>query len=93
MPYFLYVAMTTVTLLIDLLKLALCVYAVTSWLPLEDDNKFVVLLEGLCAPVLYPARLLVEKSETLSSLPVDISFLITYIGLSIIGAFLPSIII
>ncbi len=89
MAYFLYVAVTTVRLLIDILQLALCIHAIVSWLPLDDDNVFVVLLEGICAPILYPARLLVEKSETLSSLPVDISFIITYIGLMIIGAFLP----
>ncbi len=89
MPYFLYIAMTSVKVLIDFLQLALCINAILSWLPLEEDNIFVVLLEGICAPVLYPARLLVEKSETLSSLPVDVSFIMAYIGLTIIGAVLP----
>ncbi len=91
MPYFLYVTVTTVNIFIDFLKLALCVNAVISWLPLDDDNIFVVLLEGICAPVVYPARLLVEKSETLSSLPIDISYILTYVVLMIIGAMLPGI--
>lgn len=93
MSYFLYIAVATVRIFIDFLQLALLANAVISWLPLEDDNTFVVLLEGICAPVLYPARLLVEKSETLSSLPIDISYILTYIALMIIGALLPVIVI
>lgn len=93
MSYFLYIAVTTVRIFIDFLQLALLANAVISWLPLDDDNAFVVLLEGICAPVLYPARLLVEKSETLSSLPIDISYILTYIALMMIGALLPVIVI
>lgn len=91
MAYFLYIAVTTVRVFIEFLQLALIAYAVTSWLPLDEDNVFVNLLEGICAPVLYPARLLVEKSETLSSLPIDISFILTYFMLTLIGAFLPGV--
>lgn len=89
MPYFLYVTVTTVRILIDFLQLALCINAIISWLPVDDDNVFVLLLDRICAPVLYPARLLVEKSELLSSLPIDISYILTYIALMIIGVFLP----
>ncbi len=91
MAYFLYVAVTTVKLLIECIQWALMLHAIVSWLPLDDDNAFMLLLEGICAPVLYPARLLVEKSETLSSFPVDVSFIMTYIALMLIGAFLPDI--
>ncbi len=91
MSYFLYVSVTTVTLFIELLKIALCLNMIVSWLPLDDDNMFVVLLEGICAPVLYPARVLVEKSMTLSSLPVDVAFIITYIAVMLIGAMLPAV--
>ena len=91
MPYFLYVTVTTVRLLIDFLQMALLANAIVSWLPLDDDNIFVVLLDYICAPALLPARILVEKSKTLSSLPIDISYILTYILLMIIGAMLPEI--
>ena len=89
MPYFLYIAVTTVRIFIEFLKLALCINALISWLPVDDDNVFVLLLDRICAPILYPARLLVEKSEHLSSFPIDISYILTFIALMIIGAFLP----
>ena len=89
MPCFLYVTVTTVRLLIDLLQLALCINALISWLPIDDDNVFAQLLDRICTPVLYPARILVEKSDALSSLPIDISYIVTYIALSIAGAMLP----
>ena len=91
MPYFLYATVATVRLMIDFIQLALLINALVSWLPVDDDNVVVRLLEMICAPVLYPARLLVEKSETLSSLPVDISYIITYMGLIIISGFLPTV--
>ena len=89
MPYFLYVTVTTVRLLIDLLQLALCINALVSWFPVDDENVFAQLLDRICAPVLYPARVLVGKSDALSSLPIDISYILTYIGLSFAGAMLP----
>lgn len=91
MAYFLYVAVNSVSLLIDFLQLALCVNAVISWLPINEDSVFVQLLDMICLPILYPARILLEKSETLSSLPIDISYIITYVALTVIGAFLPQI--
>ena len=91
MPYFLYVTVTTVRLLIDLLQFALCINALVSWFPVSEENVFVQLLDRICTPVLYPARLLVEKSDTLSSFPIDISYIVTYIALSVIGAMLPTI--
>ena len=42
---------------------------------------------------LYPARRLVARSSTLSSMPIDISFIITFIGLSFISALLPQVLI
>lgn len=93
MPYVLYATVTTVRLLIDFLQIALCVNALLSWFPMDDDSVLVRLLDMICAPALYPARLLVEKSRTLSSLPIDISYIITYVGLMLIGVMLPTIII
>lgn len=89
MPYLLYVTVSTVRIFIDFLQLALCVNAIISWMPVDDENALVLLLDRICTPVLYPVRLLVEKSEMLSSLPVDISYILTYIALMLISGFLP----
>ena len=91
MSYFLYATVTTVQLLIGFLKLALLVDAIISWLPVDEDSTFVRLLDMICAPALYPMRLLIEKSETLSSLPIDLSHIFTYFALVIIGELLPNI--
>ena len=93
MSYFLYATVNTVHLLIGFLKLALLVNAITSWLPVNEDSPFIRLLDMICAPVLYPMRLLIERSETLSSLPIDISYIGTYFALMIIGELLPAVII
>jgi hypothetical protein len=42
-------------------------------------------------PFILPVRLFVERSDTLSSLPIDISFFISFILLSIAADLLSSI--
>ncbi len=93
MLYILYVAINLVRALLGFFQLVLCVSAIMSWFPIfDEDNVFVRLLDRICEPLLFPARLLVDKSNFLSSLPVDVSYIVTYIALSLIGAFLPVIV-
>lgn len=91
MGFFLYATVSTVRLLIEFLQIALCINAILSWFPIDEDSTVVRLLDMICAPVLYPARVLIEKSERLSSLPIDISYILTYIGLMVIGVMLPTV--
>ena len=93
MFYFLYVTVNLVRVLLGFFQLVLCVSAILSWFPLfDDDNVFIGLVDRICEPLLYPARLLVDKSGFLSALPIDVSYILTYIALSVIGAFLPVIV-
>lgn len=82
-----------VQLILSFLQLALFLSALISWFPIfNGDSVFAQLLYRITEPILYPARLLVEKSEMFSSFPIDMSYIITYFGLSIIGALLPSVV-
>lgn len=93
MLYFLYVSVNLVRVLLGFFQLVLCISAILSWFPVFDEgNVFIDLIDRICEPILFPARLLVDRSSFLSSLPIDVSYIITYIALSVIGALLPVIV-
>lgn len=94
MLYFAHTVVNLVHLLIGFFQLTLCISAIISWFPIVNyENAFLRLLDRINDPVLYPARRLVARSSTLSSMPIDISFIITFIGLSFISALLPQVLI
>ena len=93
MLYILYFVINLVQLILSFLQLALFLSALISWFPAFDEGSvFAQLLYRITEPLLYPARLLVSKSEMFSSLPIDMSYIITFFGLSIIGSLLSSIV-
>ena len=66
--------------------------AVLSWLPfLDEESKLQRFLFAATEPVIIPIRTLLEKSETIANLPIDLSFFVAYFLLILIGMFLPSV--
>ena len=85
-----HIVMSLVHLLIAFFKVTLCISALISWFPAARyDNKLILFLDRINAPVLFPARLLVHKIRALDNLPIDITYIITFIWLSVVGAALP----
>ncbi len=72
-----------VVLLLTAIQLAMLVRAILSWFPM-DDNKFTDFLYGITEPVIYPVRMLFEKMNWFQNLPIDISFMVTYLLLTIV---------
>ncbi|MGM9682349.1 MAG: YggT family protein, partial [Eubacteriales bacterium] len=70
------------------LQFAMLLRAILSWFPMED-NKFTNFLYALTEPVIYPVRALFEKMNWFQNLPIDISFLVAYILISVISMLLP----
>lgn len=83
MEYVLGVLANVVILLLSGIQLAMLVRAILSWFPIEE-NKFTDFLFGITEPVIYPVRLLLEKLNWFQNLPIDMSFMITYLLLSVI---------
>ena len=54
-----------------------------SWFPTES-NKFENFLYVITEPLIIPIRKLFEKFNWFQGLPIDISFFVTYLLLSII---------
>lgn len=69
-------------------QFAMLARAIMSWFPM-NPNKFVDFLHSITEPFIYPVRMLFEKMNWFVGLPIDISFFVTYILISVILILLP----
>ena len=76
-----------VIVLLTAVQFAMLARAILSWFPI--DNKFVDFLHTITEPFIYPIRMLFEKMYWFVGLPIDVSFFVTYLLISVILIFLP----
>lgn len=81
------VARNTVYILVSVLQTAMFIRAIMSWFPL-GEGKFSAFLYAITEPVIYPIRLLFDKMNWGSGLPIDIPFFVTFLLLSFLTMFL-----
>lgn len=81
-----------VLLAIGFLQLAMLVRAILSLIGLEEESGIGIFLVAVTEPIILPARLLLSRISALDRLPIDLSFIVTYLLLSLIGGALPVIV-
>ena len=78
---------STVSIILVALQLAMTARAILSWFPIEP-NKFITFLNVVTEPIVYPVRKLFEKMNWFQGIPLDMSFMTTYMIISIVLLFL-----
>lgn len=81
MPYVIYVIKTVVVLLLSAVQLAMLARAVLSWFPMQE-NRITDILYSLTEPFIAPVRHLFYKMNWFQRLPLDMSFLVSYLLIS-----------
>ncbi len=89
MTNFVYVFTNLVSFFLMALEMMMFIRAVLSWLPIDDDSPVVSFVYAMTEPVIAPVRILLERSETVRSLPIDLSFFVAFILLSVVQMLLP----
>ena len=84
----LYIVSSVVRLILSALQLAMLIRAILSWFPMEP-NRFTEFLYGITEPFIYPFRALFNRLNWFQNLPIDISFFVAYITITIISFILP----
>lgn len=69
--------------ILSVLQIAMLVRAIMSWFPTES-NRFENFLYTITEPLIMPIRILFEKLNWFQGLPIDISFFVTYLLLSVL---------
>ena len=80
----------TLYMLVSSLLIAMTARAILSWFPM-DSNKFTDFLYAVTEPFIYPVRMLFQKMNWFSGLPIDISFLVSYMIISVVLIILPQV--
>lgn len=73
----------TVVLILSVFQLAMLIRAIMSWFP-GDSNKFENFLYAITEPLIFPVRKLFERFNWFQGLPIDVSFFVTYLLLSVV---------
>ena len=87
MDIFIFVIKNAAILLLSFVQIAMLIRAILSWFPI--DNRFVDFVCTMTEPFIYPIRRLFEKMGWFQGLPVDISFMVSYLLITVILIFLP----
>lgn len=85
-----HVVVNLVYYLIVVLQVLFLVRVIASLFFMEGDNAFMRFLYVATEPVIFPFRKLLERSEKLRDFPIDLSFLLAVVALSLIQALLPT---
>ena len=84
MTYFLYIVGYTLIAALDLLSLMMLVRAIMSWINPMADNKFMLFINGTTELVIDPVRRLLSRFEFIRRCPIDLSFIATWMLLSVL---------
>ena len=77
-----------VSALLTVVELCFLVRAILSWFPIQDDNPILRFTVMVTEPVIIPVRAFFEKMGWFQNMPIDISFLVAYLLLSVISGLL-----
>ena len=80
------VAMVCIAL-IDIITLAMLVRAIMSWF-LDESNAIHGFFVAITEPFITPVRMLLNKLKIGRGMPIDLSFLVTFLIFSVIEAIL-----
>ena len=70
------------------LEIAMLLRAIHSWFPISEDNPFVLFVTMLTEPIVAPIRVLFERMNWFQNIPIDISFFVAYLLLSVVSTVL-----
>ena len=85
MDLFVTIFARTAIALLAAVELCMLIRAILSWFPIKDDNPILLFVTMITEPVVAPIRALLEKLGWFRNIPIDISFIVAYILLSIVS--------
>jgi len=75
----------TAQALLFALEICMLLRAILSWFPIREDNPILVFVTMVTEPLILPIRALFERLGWFQNLPIDVSFFVAYLLLTIVG--------
>ena len=73
------------------LEIAMLIRAILSWFPVNDDNLLSRIAFVVTEPIIAPIRKLLDRLGWFRNLPIDMSFLVAVLLLSLVSGLLGSV--
>ena len=83
-----YIIIRLAMIMIWVLQGAMFIRAIMSWIPGADENRFGDFLYAITEPFIVPVRAILDRIPLFQGFPLDMSFLFTYLLLSLLSMFL-----
>ena len=77
-----------VIIFLTVVQIAMLLRAILSWFPISE-NRFIDLLYYVTEPFIAPIRLILDKLGWFSGFPLDVSFMVSYLIVTITLILLP----
>jgi len=88
-----YVFVNFVNGMLFIVQMLMFARAVLSWIVMDDDGPvlgpIMNFLYAVTEPLIYPVRMLLERIPALRNMPIDLSFMVTFMLLSAVQMMLP----
>lgn len=84
MDVFMYVLVSTLSLLIEVIFVLMFIRAIFSWFPTESPGKLQLIIHHMTEPVIAPVRKFLWRMGWFQGLPIDMSFMVTYLLLGLL---------
>ena len=78
----------TASALLGVVQLCMLVRAILSWFPVSESNPILTFTHMVTEPVIRPIRALFERMNWFQNMPIDISFLVAYLLLTLLEGLL-----
>ena len=91
MQQILNVFISCMTVFLAALELCMLARAVLNWLPLDEESAVYRYLFCVTEPLVLPVRAIFDRIPAFGNSPIDVSFFITLILLSVISSLLSGI--
>lgn len=79
-----YVIVQTVSVLLSVLQMIMLVRAILSWFPIDEDSSILRFVMLVTEPVILPVRTLFDRFGWFEGMPIDMSFFVTFLLLSLL---------
>jgi len=76
------------SLFLGALQLLMFARALLSWFPIDEDSPILIFLHAVTEPFILPVRMLLERFEFFASSPIDLSFFVTFLLISMLQSLL-----
>ena len=74
--------------LISAIQTLMTIRAIMSWFFMPEENALLRFLTVATEPFIIPVRAILQRIEFIASMPIDISFLVTFLLLSVLQSLL-----